>query len=171
MRTRAPALLLVVAAALFACGPDWQEYRSAEGKFAVQFPSKTVVTREVKDATSVLNLVSVEVEGHGYGVGWYDIAVPEKPAAEMLKDAQTKTLRGLDAGLAQASDIRYGDRADGAPGRAFTALTAKGLTVSARFYAVGTGPMRVYQLIAAVPDLARAEHDVKKFFDSFKLLD
>lgn len=164
-------ILVFTLAALFACGPDWHEHRSAEGKFTVRLPSKTVVTREVKDATSVVNLVSVEVEGHGYGVGWYDIAAPEKSAAEMLLEAQAKALRGLDATLSQAGEIRYGDRADGAPGRAFTALTAKGLTVWMRLYAVGIKPMRIYQLIAAVPDPARGERDVTRFFGSFKLVD
>jgi hypothetical protein len=164
---RAVLPLLALAAALYACGADWHEYRSAEGKFAVELPSKTVVTREVNDGASVVNFISVEVEGHAYRVGWQDIAAPGKPVAEILSDAQATVLRKLDAGLTQASEIKYGS----APGRAFTALGANGVTLSVRLYAVGTRPMRLYQLIAAVPDPARGERDVKRFFDSFKLID
>jgi hypothetical protein len=165
-------LLFALGVALFGCGPDWREYRSTTGKFVVRFPGDNVVAREVKQGDGVVSLVSVTVDDTtAYGVGWYDIAEPPKPAAEILKDAQAKMLRDLNAGLTAASEIRYGDRADGPPGRAFTARAASGVDVAVRFYAVGTKPMRVYQLIAAVPDAARAEHDLRRFFGSFKLID
>ena len=165
-------ILLAVAAALSACGPDWREYRSAAGKFSVQFPCTNTIEREVKDGANTVHLVTIEVDSTtAYGVSWYGIASPEKPAAELLQDAQAKILRDLNAGIEQAGEIKHGGRPDGAPGRAFTARTASGVYVSIRLYAVGAKPLRVYQLTAAAPDLGRAERDIKAFFDSFKLID
>jgi hypothetical protein len=172
MPTRAIVILIAFAAALFACGPDWREHRSAAGKFAVRFPGTNLVTREVNDLRVTFHIVSLTVsDTMAYGVSWYDIAEPDKPAADILLEVQAKALRSLNAGLERAGEIRLGDRADGAPGRAFVARAASGVYVSVRVYAVGAKPLRIYQLTAAVPDPGPAEADIKRFFDSFKLVD
>ena len=165
------AVAVALAAALSACGPDWREYRSDAGNYAVELPDGPRAEREYKDGGRAVHLVHVEIDTNtAYGVSWFDVAKPEKLPAELLADVQAKVLRDLKAGLADAGEIKLGGRPDGAPGRFFTARTGAGVNVAIRLYAVGTGPVRVYQLIAAVPDLGRADRDIKRFFGSFKLL-
>jgi hypothetical protein len=165
------ALAFALAAALSACGPDWREYRSEAGNYAVELPDGPRAERAYRDGGRSVHLVHVEIDkSTAYGVSWFDVAQPEKPPAELLAEVQAKVLRDLKAGLADAGQITLGDRPHGAPGRFFTARTGAGVNVAIRLYAVGTGPVRVYQLIAAAPDLGRADRDIKRFMGSFKLL-
>ena len=164
--------LLSFVAALSACGPNWREYRSEAGGYAVQLPGTRTMERDEQGRAGVVHIIHVEVDTKtAYGVSWFEVAAPMKPAAQMLQDIQADVLRDLKATLAQASEIKLGPGpGEGAPGRAFTAHTANGLDVAIQLYAVGSGPMRIYQLVAAVPDAKRAEADLAKFFASFKLL-
>jgi hypothetical protein len=169
---RAAAALLAVATLAAGCGgTDWTEYRSDAGNYRIEFPGGTPTEQRKTDGEHAVRIAHLSVDRTtAYGVAWYDIAAPDKPAAEILKESQEKTLRSLGAGIESAKAITLGDTPDGAPGRAFTARTASGLHISIRFYAVGKAPMRIYQLIAAVPDLGRADAEIGHFMESFKLL-
>ena len=164
-------LLIALAAVLSACGPDWREYRSEAGKYSVEFPGGRPAERETQGRAAIVHLAHVEIDRTtAYGVSWFDVAKPAKPVAELLTDMQAEVLRDLKATARQASEIELPGPGGDAPGRAFTARTETGIDVSIRLYAAGADPVRVYQVIAAVPDAARAEGDIKRFFDSFKLL-
>jgi hypothetical protein len=165
------ALLAACALALAACGARWHEYRSPEGNFVVSFPGADVVEREVNDLETVFRFATVAVDHTtAYGVSWYDIADPGKPVEEILREVQAKTLANLEAGLERASEIALGG-SGGAPGRAFAARAASGVYVSVRIYAIGSKPMRIYQLTAAVPQPGPADADIERFFASFRLID
>ncbi|HEY7610743.1 MAG TPA: hypothetical protein VIF14_16055 [Alphaproteobacteria bacterium] len=169
---RSTFLFAVALLALSACGPDWREYRSEAGNYSVRFPGARTMERDEPGRGSTVHITHVEVDKKtAYGVSWFDIAKPERPAGQLLLDVQAEVLRDLKATAARAGEIKLGPGPGaGAPGRAFAARTANGLDVSIRVYAVGSGPVRVYQLIAAVPDAKRAEGDIGTFFESFKLL-
>ena len=165
---RPAAFLLIALAALSACGPDWREFRSEAGKYSVEFPGGSPSERETQGRAAIVHLAHVEVDRTtAYGVSWFDVA---KPAAELLTDMQAEVLRDLKATVRQSSEIKLPGPGGDAPGRAFTARTEGGIDVSIRLHAVGSEPMRVYQVIAAVPDAARAEAAIGRFFASFKLL-
>ncbi len=139
---RSLKLLLVLCAALSACGPDWREYRSQTGKYTIEFPGKAPTERTQPGRGATVHLAHVEIDRTtAYGVSWFDIEKPTKPIAELLRDMQAEVLRDLGATPSQVSDIRLGSGpGEGAPGRAFMARTSTNLDVSIRLYAVGTGP-------------------------------
>lgn len=169
-RTLLPfTLVAALAILLFACGSGWREYRSDAGRYSVQLPAGEVKVQEQRDGPLIVHIVSLEVDqGTAYGVAWYDEPAATdtaKPVNDRLIERQTKVLRDINAGVSQAGELKLGEH----PGRAFTARTTAGLNVSIRLYAAGSNPTRVYQLIAAYADPARAEPSVKKFMDSFAL--
>ncbi len=167
-RPRLPIALAFVVVLAAACGSSWTTYRSEAGRYEILLPEGKRSEREVKDTRRTVHLLQVDVtDNAGYGVAYWDLADTEgKSAADLMLEAQRKILSDVGGSVAEASAIALGD----VPGRAFKGNLPNGVHLAVRLYATGDKPLRFYQLIAAVRDPRARDGDMRKFFDSFRIL-
>jgi len=142
MRWLAP----LAAALLAACYPelDWREFVWPDGKFAVLFPGKPALeSRDIAFAGSTLrmDMLSVQVSGMAFGVGYADLPASADPARAIAegRDALLRNIGGRTTveravELPGARGLEF--EAEGAAQEAKMRLAARVLVGSARYYQV-----------------------------------
>jgi hypothetical protein len=159
---------------LFLFPPEWEEYRSTEGRFTVRFPEtpvpKTVPHKDASGKVTQFHLVGVRrhgAEGFGYAVQYFDRPNPpgDKVAeATYLKEVQAAAQLGAKGKLLAEKEIDL----NGVPGREFSIKGTKDTCMRYRVYAVGA---RTYTLwFSAKDEKALDSETARKFFKSFQLL-
>lgn len=155
--------------AVVGCGggaAEWKEINSQEGRFTVRMPGSVKEEKLQQEKTPVgpLTLI-VHVSESGkdtYRVEYTDL--PPKVPFELADFVQPIAAR-YDGKVTEEKEHEFA----GHKGRAFEieAQKPKGY-VTGRVYVVQN---RLYQLLAIGPNARASSAEVKKFFDSFKLID
>jgi hypothetical protein len=169
MTRRVAGLVFLAALMPAGCGPggglDWKELTSEDGRFKVLMPAepaKQSVKEEPPVGPITVNYYTVKYKADGFFAGWADL--PAKPPF-----ATDDILKGIaqryGAEVKSSKEITFQDN----PGREFTLETNRGRKVVGRLYVVRD---RLYELIV-IGDGPNppASAEVKKFFESFQLLD
>jgi hypothetical protein len=133
--------------------PDWKEYVSPDGKFAVSFPGKPDVRKtQVSFLLDTGTIVAIEhVDG---------IEVPKGKSAEAFLEEWARTTFGKEAVL-KATNVHGFLALDGTPGRS-PSVKLRIILVRDRIYQLNVQPEADDRFDAAL---------VSRFFDSFRLIE
>jgi hypothetical protein len=169
MTRRVAGVVFLVALLPAGCGGgglDWKEVTSTDGRFKVLMPAEPVqqtVKEEPPVGPITVYFSTVKYKSDGFFAGWADL--PPKPpfATEDLLQGVAK--RYDHATVKSSKEVTFQDN----PGREFELESAGARKIVGRLYVVKD---RLYELLV-IGDGPRppAEAEVKRFFDSFQLLD
>jgi hypothetical protein len=142
----------------------WIDFRSAAGKFSVQFPVKP---RETVDTTAsvtgpYVTHLFISTSGNDiFMVGWvdYDSSFKFDTRAELLAN-RDNFAKALNAEIYETKDTSF----KGHSGIEFTAGVS-GLFIDSRVYIIGRRP---YQIIA-ISKTGKSSPELQKFYASFSL--
>jgi hypothetical protein len=158
-----PALALLAGG----CGPNFTEYTSAEGRFAVRVPGAPRVSKEATPAGETV-LTTVEQPNGRYVVAWLDLKVePDEGAAkarERLENARDAAARSVGGTVLADRPLTLAGKY---PGRdVIIELPGKDDLARDRMYLVNG---RLYQVTATGRRWWVESADTQKFLDSFRL--
>ena len=166
MRTM-PALGLLLL--LGACGHEWQESTSSDGRYRVSFPgtpSKKVETVPTAIGTLTATFDAVELPTGAYAVCWCDYpeevldGVDPQAILDGARDGAAQRVRGK---VVQDTAVQIG----AVPGKEIRIETQAGVSLRVRLCLVEN---RLYQAIVTGPKPFEASADTQTFLDSFELL-
>ena len=167
MRHILTALALMVCAALTASAADDDKYKSKEGKFTIQFPAKSKVTTDTKEAGGDVNMnfAIVEAGGNAFIAMYMDLpaAARDIPAKTILDGAEKGSVAQSGGKIASSKEITFGKSKF--PGREVV-VDKEGNKVKTRIILAGT---RMYVIaVGGMKDFATTKEGTK-FLDSFEI--
>ncbi|MEI6331651.1 MAG: hypothetical protein ACOYN8_04245 [Pseudanabaena sp.] len=150
---------------------DWQEYKSATGKFTIQVPSKP--QEQSQDQTTdvgtiKLNMVIAEANDSGYFVGYADFPNKVADPADIQKglgDSVKGSVSNLKGEIKSEKEYMLGD----VPCRDFEAggkVQATDVSMKGRFC---LADKRLYQVFVLGSKEKFSTSDVDRFITSFKI--
>ena len=150
---------------------DWQEYKSATGKFMIQVPSKP--QEQSQDQTTdvgtiKLNMVIAEANDSGYFVGYADFPNKVADPADIQKglgDSVKGSVSNLKGEIKSEKEYMLGD----VPCRDFEAggkVQATDVSMKGRFC---LADKRLYQVFVLGSKEKFSTSDVDRFITSFKI--
>ena len=173
-RSGAIILVLILTLLLSSCGLFvWQEYSSAGGSFAVQFPGKPEQqTDTIATAVGEIELITVVAEG-GKSTAYFAAYSDYPPeiielsgARRMLENSREIAIKSQGATLLREHKIALG----GNPGLEFVAefeIEGTAALLKARSYLVRN---RLFQTSVLALEGAESLADIDRFLKSFRLL-
>jgi hypothetical protein len=150
---------------------SWQDYKSSDGKFAVQVPSKPQEQSQEQKTnvgTIKLNMVIAEASNSGYFVGYADFPNKIANPADIQKglgDSVKGSVANLKGVIKSEKEYMLGD----IPCRDFEAsgkVQTTDVSMKGRFCLAGN---RLYQVFALGAADKIAAADVDRFITSFKI--
>jgi hypothetical protein len=166
MRTLVTTLMLILSVAAFAA-PEWQLYRSDEGRFSVMLPDQPMRSRQAlrTDKAATNNVVAVKTEKGALMVSYVD--------SETFDDDRSKIDTILNntcvgaASNAGASNPRIVSAIrNGFVGRIVQFKGRDGTSYRGLVFLAGT---RLYQVYASGEEAWVSGNDVDRFLDSFRM--
>ncbi len=174
MKTKQIVLVVcvILLAACSGSGPEWKDFASAKGAFAITMPgTPKESSQSVDTAAGAINLTmfTTQVSSAAYLVSYSDYPEDMMSSADPLKvleGAQNGSITNFDGKLLSSKDITLDDN----PGKEFTAegkVTNPGDgSLSGRIYLVKN---RLYQIIVIGLKDKTPAADIDKYLKSFKL--
>jgi hypothetical protein len=166
-----PAAALLLFPLIASCGPaDWVEVRPDDAGFSIRMPAEPVERTQPVETTGdpiALRMYVLEHGGFSYMVSFSDLAeevLAERTLEQMLDGARDGVVASIGGEIIDESAISLG----GHHGRNVVLQDSTGeLTLQIRLLLVGT---RLYQFGVVIPREHRSSGEIKRFLDSFALL-
>jgi hypothetical protein len=176
MKSAISKLLIICTVIILISGCDilgWKKYTSVEGGFSVTLPAepkgnKIILDTEVGRTYLNLYLLNRKDDKFAYSVGYVDYP-PElfqkKSIIQILNDARDSAARNIQGVLTSESEVSIKQY----PGREIVIEAFKGqVIVKGKFFLVGN---RLYQLMATTGKKFADSYNIKRFLDSFELIE
>ena len=149
----------------------WERFTTTDGRVSLEFPSRAAVEDQKTLAAGAgptpMHMVGTQTaDGSYYGLSYGDAKGSEdKPPRELLDAARDGIVKNTNGGLISEAPIGvqgYPGRDIEARGRSNSFLDIRMVAVKGKVYVLG---------VASTSERSRDKRNIRKFFDSFRLLD
>jgi hypothetical protein len=158
-------MLILAVAALAA--PEWQLYRSDEGRFSVMMPDEPTKARQAlrTDKAATTNVVALKVENGAFMVSYVDSDTFDDDRTK-IDTILTNTVVGAASNAGAQSPRIASLIRNGFVGKSVQFKGRDGTSYRGLVFLAGT---RLYQVYASGEDAWVSGRDVDRFLDSFRM--